>query len=277
MDDPFSALKETLKSVFHFEPIRNGKFVYHEIQRLKDSIENYRADEKETLIALINALRAALPHIEKWNINFDAIKKSIDSLAKIHQIPDVNWGNALVHPNASPRFSFSASENTELIHWLNNLSEKKLGQADHEIDILDALITHGEVFGFGRKLSFKLKEEPEFLLQFIMRSEDDFNKVLNNRLAFYLTDAQIAEAIIKYLPDFQKNQDTIIQVEEQINKLNGILSNSGRSVFTLLRNASAKPILDTSSYFKIYQSDEYQNRHERPSLSPSEDVSKPRI
>lgn len=47
MDDPFSALIEAIKSVFHLIPMRNGKYTYPEIQRLKEAIEHYQPDEKK--------------------------------------------------------------------------------------------------------------------------------------------------------------------------------------------------------------------------------------
>lgn len=47
MDDPFSTLREAVKSVFHLIPMRNGKYIYPEIQQLKEAIENYQPDEKQ--------------------------------------------------------------------------------------------------------------------------------------------------------------------------------------------------------------------------------------
>jgi hypothetical protein len=273
MNDPFSVLKKTLESVFHFAPKRNGKFVYLEMEQLKKALEAYQPGKKETFIALVRSLRATLPHFEKWRINFDEVRESFDALAKMNQTP-INWDKLLAHPKVSPRFQFSAANNVQevdFLTWISELSAKKFQLNHSETDLLDALIACEETPGFSQKFTFKLQKDPQFLSQFIMDSEPKFIKVLNARLALYLTDVQIAKALIKYLPDFQKDQDLSPQVEQQIDKLNGLLSNSGRSVFTLLRNTEAKSVLDRSEYFRIYQSDEYKNRQEE------EESMKPRM
>lgn len=82
-----------------------------------------------------------------------------------------------------------------------------------------------------------------------MKSESDFIKIANTRLILYLTDEQIASAIIKYLPNLlPEHPDTFMQVEQLVDKVNEILSN-GRSISTLLRNTEAKSILEHSDFF----------------------------
>ena len=95
-----------------------------------------------------------------------------------------------------------------------------------------------------------------------MRSERNFAKISHTRLCLYLTDTQLAFAIVKHCSKFVGDiENPHMQVEDLVHKLNAILSH-GRSISTLLRNSDAKTILENSTFFQIYQSEEYQNRYE---------------
>ncbi|WP_454785470.1 hypothetical protein [Legionella sp. WA2024007413] len=275
MDDPFSALIEAVKSVFHLIPMRNGKYTYPEIQQLKDVIERYQPDEKATFVELVKALGATLHHLEKWRINFAPIKDAIDSLAAQHQMPAINWDKYLAHPKRSQRFQFNdTQQDVEFVPWLNAMYEKI--HAQQESSLHTKLIAHRDQLGFSQRLISHLQKEPEFLLHLIMESKEKFIQIASTRLIFYLTDEQIAKAIIKYLPDMlQDHPNPLVQVEQLVDKLNGILSN-GRSISTLLRNSKAKEVLDGSELFQIYQSEEYKNRQEHPSVVEHEEF-KPRF
>ncbi len=65
MRDPFAALKDALQRVFHLEAMRNGRYIYPEIRHLKQAVDNFQPNNKRNFIALLKALRASLPHIEK--------------------------------------------------------------------------------------------------------------------------------------------------------------------------------------------------------------------
>ncbi|WP_454780207.1 hypothetical protein [Legionella sp. WA2022007384] len=275
MDDPFSTLIEAVKSVFHLIPMRNGKYTYPEIQQLKDAIERYQPDEKATFVELVKALGATLHHLEKWRINFGPIKSSIDSLAAQHEMPAINWDRYLDHPKKSQRFQFNDTQaDVEFVPWLDAMYEKI--HAQNESGLHTKLIAHRDELGFSQRLITHLQKEPEFLAHLIMESKDKFVQISGTRLIFYLTDEQIAEAIIKYLPDMlPEHPDPLVQVEQLVDRLNRILSN-GRSISTLLRNSKAKEVLDSSELFQIYQSDEYKNRPEHPSVVESEEY-KPRM
>ncbi len=275
MDDPFSTLKEAVQSVFHLvPPMRNGKYTYPEIQRLKEAMENYQPNENKTFIELVKSLGAALPHFEKWRINFEPIKSSTDSLAVQHKMPAINWDKYLAHPNVSPRFQFNDQDDEEFIPWLKAISQETFTQQEDSIRAM--LVAHREHLGFSQKLSNHLQDNPDFLSELIQESKENFIEIASTRLIFYLTDKQIADAIIKYLPDLvQEHQNLFVQVEQLVDRLNGILSN-GRSISTLLRNSKAKEVLDGSEFFQIYQSDEYQNRQEPPSFTEEEQF-KPRM
>ncbi|MGM9453842.1 hypothetical protein ACTAZI_10960 [Legionella bozemanae] len=275
MDDPFSSLIEAVKTVFHrVKPRVSGKYTYSEVQKLKEALENYQPAEIATFKELVNTLGAALPLFLKWGINFEPIKNAMNFLAAQHQMPPVNWDTYL-SPKTSSRLPFhNPHQDVDFVLWLNTLSEKI--STEQELSLHSQLIAHREQLGFSQRLISHLKKDPEFLFRLIMESKENFTQISSTRLIFYLTDVQIAQAIIQYLPELlQEHPNPFAQVEQLIDRLNGILSN-GRSISTLLRNSEAKAILDGSEFFQIYQSEEYKNRQEYPSFVEDE-YSKPQI
>lgn len=267
MEDPFSALLNSLHSVFHLEPMRNGKYIYPAVQHLKEATQHYNPDQRNTFVALLRAIREALPNIEKWRINFESLRQSMDELAKIHQMPQIDWNKMLAHPKVSPKFQFSAlnhaKHDIDLLVWLTAKTGKPFAQLNHH-ELTQAMIDNRDRYGFSQKLNRHLNNDPDFLFNLIMKSEKNFIKISQTRLILYLTDKQIAKAIIHHTPALiHKRKEPFEQVELLIRKLNEILSN-GRSVSTLLRNAEAKPILEQSTFFLIYQSDEYKNHQDTP-------------
>ena len=277
MKDPYSDLFKSLKTVFHLEAKRNGKFIYPEVQRLKEASERYDPAEKKTFNDLLNAIEDAMHRIEKWRwrVNFNSIKDSMDHLAKIHQMPTINWRKVFSHPKVSPTFQFNPSaQEPDLSTWLAAKTRKPFFQLTPK-EVIQALINNsdGPLIDnndrriFSQKLSAHLKKYPDFLFHLIMDSEKNFNKICRSRLIFYLTDEQIAKAIIKHIPAFvHKRGEPFEQVDDLIHTLNDILSN-GRSVSTLLRNADARPILFNSTFFQIYQSESYTKRQTHPASS----------
>lgn len=265
MDDPFSILLKSLQSVFHLEAMRNGKYTFPAVQHLKEATEHYDPKAKNTFIELLRSIREALPYIEKWRINFNVIRKSMDALAKLHHMPTIDWNQMLSHPKVSPRFQFSALNHShdehDLTSWLSYKTGKSFAQLDHT-ELTQTLLDNRDRHGFSQKLSGHLKKDPDFLHNLIMQSERNFIKISQTRLILYLTDEQLAKAIIKHIPVLvHKRKEPFEQVEQLIHTLNEILSN-GRSVSTLLRNAEAKPILEYSKFFQMYLSEEYKNRHQ---------------
>lgn len=268
MEDYFSNLSKSLQSLFHLESMRNGKYTYPAVQQLKDAIENYHPKAKNTFVQLLRALKEALPYIEKWRINFDSIRKSMDQLAKIHQMPTINWNLVLAHPKVSSRFQFSALNHArrevDLRSWLTSKTDKSYFQLQPS-EITHALLENINRPGFSQKLSTHLKKYPDFLFRLIMDSEENFTKICKSRLILYLTDKQIAQAIIQHIPTFiNQEAKPFEQVTQLVHTLNEILSN-GRSVSTLLRNAQATPVLLNSIFFQLYQSERYQNHQKQAS------------
>jgi hypothetical protein len=246
--------------------MRNGKYTFPAVQQLKEATEQYDSKQKNTFIQLLRAIKEALPHIEKWRINFDSIRKSMDELAKRQQMPRIDWTKILSHPKVSSKFQFSAlnhsAKEVELSSLLASKSDKPFFQMGHS-EVTQALVDLRDRLGFSQKLSTYLKKYPDFLFQLILDSEKNFIKICNTRLILYLSDQQIAKAIIKHIPAFvHKQSEPFAQVEQLVHTLNDILSN-GRSISTLLRNAEAKPILYNSVFFQIYQSDSYNSRQEQ--------------
>lgn len=273
MEDPFSALLCSLQIVFHLEAMRNDRYTYPAVQQLRDSCDCYDPHSKNSFIELLKALREALPHIEKWHADFKMIRQAMDALAKIHRLPRIEWDKVLAHPKVSPKFQFSALNHslseTDLLAWLTSKTGKPFAQLDHH-KLTQALVDHKNRHGMSQKLSNHLKKDPDFLFILIMKSEKNFIKIVQTRLILYLTDQQIAKALLQHVPIFvNKRKEPFAQVESLIHKINDLLSN-GRSVSTLLRNSEAKTILDNSPFFQIYQSDEYQSRHQKPPQRPEE-------
>lgn len=278
MEDPFSALQKSLLPVFHLAAMRDGKYTFLAVQQLKDATELYNPQARSTFISLLRAIREALPHIEQWRVNFDDIRKSMDNLAKQHQMPSIDWSKIVSHPKVSPRFQFSALNHSRkedtLIFWLSAKTGKPFAQLDHT-ELTQAMLDNRDRHGFSQKLIDHLKKQPDFLFDLIMKSEKNFIKIANTRLILYLTDEQLAKAIIQHIPNLvNKQKESFEQVESLIHKLNDILSN-GRSVSTLLRNGAAKPILEGSELIRIYQSDEYAHRHEKSASSPNDQKAEP--
>jgi hypothetical protein len=252
MEDPFSALLKSLQSVFHLEAMRNGKYIYPSVQQLKEATEGYNPAAQNTFLNLLKAIKECMPHIEKWRINFNSI----------------DWTKVLSHPKLSTKFQFSALNHSKEEANLSQLLTCKTGKTLTQLDsseVVQALIDNRNRPGFCQKLSAHLKKYPDFLFHLLQDSESNFVKICNTRLILYLTDQQIAKAIIKHLPAFvHKQSEPFEEVDHLIHRLNEILSN-GRSVSTLLRNAEVKPILYNSIFFQIYLSDSYQSHREKPS------------
>jgi hypothetical protein len=255
MNDPFAVLKDALECVFHCEPMRNGKYIYPEIQQLKISLDNAQINNKKSFIDLSKAIKTVLPRIAKYlengHIDFNSIKDPIDSIAKKFDLPLINWDAHFA--KYSLRFSFSdKSKDLELLPWLEATS----GSTGMEHDIqaqVRILLEYREHYGFSQKLSAHLEKDPDFLFRCIMHSEKNFSQISQTRLILYLTDQQLAEAIIKHLPHLvPKHKNPAQQAEKLVDGLNKTLSN-GRSVSTILRNTEAKLILDNSELLQLYQ------------------------
>lgn len=265
MEDPFGALVRSLEPVFHLEAMRNGKYTFSPIQRLKDATQAYKQKKvKATYSELLMALRESLPFLEKWQVDFNSIITNMDNLALRHNMQLSNWNKILKHPKVSLKFQFSAlnhSTEIELIPWITSKTGKLMSQINH-FELTEILIDLRNEQGFSQKLSAHLNKEPDFLVKLILSSERNFNKILHTRISLFLNDAQIANAIIEHLPKLvNADAPLFTQVDQIVNKINSILSN-GRSISTMLRNSEAKVILERSELFRLYQSPEYINHKE---------------
>lgn len=262
MSDPFSTVHRSLEPLFRLATERNGKYTYSEVQALKETIDDYLENpSKLNFLALKKAVRHSIVYIEKWQLDFDSIKESIDSEAQQHQLPPIDWPKLLSHSNASPKFQFSALNHApkedDLVSWLLTMSNQSSETTLSAKKLTKLLLENLHEHGFSKKLSKQLNDEPCFLFDLVMKSVSGFIQIASTSLSLYLTDEQLAEAIIKHIPE--EDEITDERVSELIDKLNNILSH-GRSISTLLRNTHAKDILDSSEVFQHYQSDEYNHR-----------------
>lgn len=259
MSHPFAALKNALRTVFDLEPKRMGRYTYPEIQQLQQAFHNLELHNgKKEFIAFLKALREALPHIEKRRIDFASIKVSIDDLAKAIQMPIMNWDQYLSRSNGSPKFQFSAlnhqHKEISFLTWLSITAGKALSPEKRPPQVI-LLLECKDHLGFSQKLSDHLNRDPDFLFRLIMESDTNFIQIVNTRISLYLTDKQLAQAIIKHASLIvQGAPDPLQHATMLVDKLNEILSN-GRSISTLLRNTEAKSVLDCSELFRVYQDD----------------------
>ena len=233
-----------------------------EVQALKNALDRYDPKNRFTFISLVKAIAAARPYIEK-HIPFDRIQPEVNALATTHGLAAVNWDRIAPGPRASSPLpsSVSTANNQNLIPWLSSKTQRPFDKLKHFEQIL-ILLDHCNDVGFSQKLSAHLKTHPDFLFNFILQSERSFSKICASNLNLYITDVEIAKAIIHHMPHLVRpHPDLNIQVEQLIKTLNNTLS-KGRSVNTLLRNTDAKLILDGSKLFQAYESDAYQQRHQ---------------
>ncbi|RUR07119.1 hypothetical protein [Legionella sp. km772] len=272
MKDPFSTVHQSLQPLFRIATERNGKYTYLEVQVLKETIDDYLENPtKENFISLKKAVSSSLSFFEKWQLPFEPIKESFDQEAKQHALPPINWSKVLSRSTASPRFQFSAlnhaHQEEDLLTWLLSKTNKLTQGALSSKELTELLLKHQHEHGFSKKLIQQLSEQPNFLFDLIMKSANNFSKIASTSLSLYLTDEQLAAAIIKYIPDDEEL--SYEEVSELVEHLNNNTLSHGRSVSTLLRNTHAKDILDQSNLFRLYQNAEHANRTELESESSS--------
>jgi hypothetical protein len=263
MKDPLYALQKVLQPIFQLEEMtkRNGKYTYRTTQKLLEALDVYVEDPNpEHFKEFTKALKDALPNISQRRIiiDFDPIKEAMDKLALHHSLDPILWKRTIGSLRLYPKTGFWATQHTHpsdsLLEWIKADTPPKSAP----LDMAQALVSHRNKLGFSPRLSAHLRNDPDFLFDLIMESEKNFMEICNTRLVLYLTDVQLATAIIKHIPALtNKHQDPFEQVSTLIERLNDILSN-GRSVTTLLRNKHAKAVLDDSIYFQIHQNAELQ-------------------
>lgn len=257
---------ESLQPLFELEKPRaiDGKYIYTEIQYLKETTENYTLNRsKGNFLKLQQAVRDSMNYIEKWKLDFTAIKSSLDKEARAYGMPPIDWPLLLSHSHASLRFQFSALNHAvdgeDFLQWIAQKSGVLYNDLNYS-KLVQLLVEYKTEEGFSKRLSQYLIKDPNFLYNLMMASERNFIDIAHSALILYLTDEHLAEAIIRYLPQpahpEDVNADTVTALIEQ---LNHTLSH-GRSISTLLRNANAKELLDSSIWFQIYQSEEYTHR-----------------
>jgi len=181
----------------------------------------------------------------------------------------INWPKYLSHSQASPRFQFSAlnhdTHEVNFLEWITRKTKKTHSELT-SAELSQLLIDNKTSLGFSKKLSQHLRQEPRFLFNLAIKSKKIFTQLAKTSLILYLTDVQLAQLIVHYVPKFGPSEVIYFnQIDLFIEKLNTTLSH-GRSISALLRNGNAKAILDTSVVFQIYQSGEYASKDLYPSI-----------
>lgn len=265
MNAPHSTVHQSLQPLFRIATERNGKYTYSEVQVLKETIDGYLENpSKDNFLALKRAVRCSIVYVEKWQLDFDSIKESIDKEAQQHHLAPINWPKLLSHSKASPQYQVNALNHVykdeNLLNWLLTISKHDTSSVLNAKKLTELLIENQHEHGFSKKLNHHLEDEPDFLVDLIMQSLSSFIQIATNTLSLFLTDEQIAKAIIKHLPKNAEQEINDEVVSELIAKLNNILSH-GRSISTLLRNRHAQAILNRSKIFQHYQSEHYTHPH----------------
>ncbi len=230
----------------------------HAYSQFHQNPRNFSEKESRELFKqLKRSIKKALPLLGS-SFDLHTCRTAMNHLAKKHHVHAIGWEKIKY---SKYRFSTlnqpSAQDNLSL--WISTHSGKPFNTLNLK-QITTALMALRKADGFGARLKEYLNKDPNFLFNLIMDSSSTFRKICGSRLSLYLTDQQIALAIIKHLDHFvEDHENPYQQVTTLINNINEILS-KGRSVSTLLRNKQAKTILDNSLYFQMSQSDEYLNQ-----------------
>lgn len=264
MKDPFVSLQEALKPLFSLEVYRNEKYVFPAVHALYEAIEQFNPQKKKTFFNLLRALTEAQPYLVKWRIDLKEVIKCMDSLAYTQSLPTINWKIVFATYPYVHFFQFSvhhrpqAKDKLDLLSWLSKNIGKPYNELNHFAQA-QVLLEHRSQPGFSSKLTAQLKKDPDFLFELILSSERNFMKIVDSRLCLYLTDEQIAKAIKKHAHKWiNPHIGREAQIEQLTHKVNSVLSH-GRSMNTLLRNAKAKVIIESST---VYQTEVTHNPRE---------------
>ncbi|MGL5741449.1 MAG: hypothetical protein ACRCXC_02305 [Legionella sp.] len=266
MADPFSELDQILQAVFNLAPVRNGEYALPPIRRLEIALKNYHSEsDKVAFDQLVSAIKAVVPYIEGWRIDFEPIKATINSFAQRYQL-DIDWNDI---PFSSDKylglFSHDASPiDFSFIDFANNNIE----------ELIDTLNQCLRQKGFATLLKEYIEKNPHYLFNIITKSETYFLEIAKTRLSLFLTDEQIIRAIIYYLPDpelLETHSNPNQFVEETMRKWNEALK-FGRSISNALNSKDAQEAAQDNVFFSRYHSDRDNNRRQHGEQASTEDA-----
>jgi hypothetical protein len=256
MEDPFRELSHLLHVVLLTATQRNGAYTNKQVHLLDNALHNYNPKNRQSFVILIRALMDSIPYLEKKNIDLNKLMKCMNHLAKKHSMPSIEWHTIVAHHKKSQKFQFEpqVAHEKSLFRWLSLQIGKPFGQLGH-LEKTQTLIDQRNQSGFIKKLSLYLKKHPDFLFELMMKSEKNFIKIVGTRLNLYVTDEQLAEAIVHHRNKLIQNNNPshVPENEHFIEELNRLLTN-GRSFATLCRNAKAQKILMEILYIPPHQS-----------------------
>jgi hypothetical protein len=265
MHDPsISSLVQSLNVIFRSEQLRKGRYTYKEVQQLKEAAENYQSHpSKNNFIHLRSAVKNAFNYVQKWHVDLNILKEALEQLSTAHGV-SFDWQYMHVSVKTALRFDSNNSAFTQL-HDLTYWLTLKCGRAYNKLGSEEQtrlLVKYSDYPGFSKLLIAHLNKNPSFIFDLSMTSADNFRRIVQTRLVLFLTDVQLANALVTFIPDFvQRRRDPYEQVTLLIEHLNEILSN-GRSIPSLLRNAEAKEILDTNIFIQLYEYSQDNNLEE---------------
>lgn len=247
MTDPYARLTILLDAFFNSVAQRNGKYLIEPIQKLKDEMGSYNPKSKHSFFSLIDAFGACAPYFAQRKGSLNDLLSTLNQLARVHGVQYQELKAVFVElkiHDAKP----SIAQEKPLMPWLSETTGRPFNRLNHK-EQTDILVKECQQAGFSQKLSQHLEKNPEFLMNLINKSQKNFQKIAGSRLNLYLTDKQMAEAIVMYLPKYCEGMDASKPDVGVISaKIDALLSN-GRSINALLRNSDARSVLEQSPWF----------------------------
>lgn len=261
MPDPLTVLKDALKPIFILKQITGRTVVHSEIIALQKALDEFQPNKKNSFLKLRNAVGNALPFIEKWHVDFNSVRSALEAMNQDHGLDPIKWDVYLSRANTSPTFQFSADEG--LLSWMEVHAEPNV------VTTLERLVNLRETSGFSQKLNAHLKQDPDFLVDLIMESGENLTQIARTRLILFITDKQLAEAIIEHIPSFIQNDiEPNAQAAQLIKRLDELLSKYGRTLSSLAsHSAEARAVFASSEHLRTLISPELQEASIRPPTS----------
>lgn len=253
MKDPLEELEESLAYMFELQTQKTGKYIDPAVQQLKNTIEKYKNNPSFSLQKLIRAMKLAIPVIERY-VDLYTVKRKMEVLAESQGI-EVFWEMPVIR-KTYPQFQFgdvNVAIKSDFISWLSSRSGMDFTnlESHEQVQVLISASSDNE---FDTKLTQHLADNPDFILNMIMKSSQIFLEVIDSSIGFQLENQQIAKAICHHHFNLINDKvDTHQQIEEYIDFLNESLAKVGCSIEKLLEDPLSKTELDKLGIFELYQ------------------------
>ncbi|MDI9818259.1 MULTISPECIES: hypothetical protein [unclassified Legionella] len=224
--------------MFELQTRKTGKYINPSIQNLRKALDNYKNGPSLSLRELIAAIKFALPIIGNY-VDTYIVKQKMNALAEAK-------GSFIVWDTRGsryPHFQFAAHNQkveNNFISWISLQTGKDFLALDIPAQTELMLACRSEI-EFTTKLGECLLSNPDFLLDFVLKSSDAFLKIITTRIGFQLEKHQIAKAIAHHCDSMIDNTlSPSKQRVKLIQFLNEKLSETGCSFEKLMADPLAK-------------------------------------